>query len=86
VPSPTALRQQSTIDHLKFMDPSSIIVTHTINSDCAVNNPNEIFMVTRGMLRERAVELAVTNGRQPHEVSKFDWEEAKRELIPIGKF
>lgn len=37
--------------------------------------------VTRGMVRERAAELAVINGRLPHEASKTDWDEAKRELI-----
>jgi hypothetical protein len=32
------------------------------------------------MARERAVELAVINGRSKQEVSKSDWEQAKREL------
>ena len=32
------------------------------------------------MVRERAVELAVINGRTAHEASKSDWEQAKREL------
>jgi hypothetical protein len=36
--------------------------------------------VTRGMVRERAAELAVINGRPAHEVSKLDWDEARREL------
>jgi hypothetical protein len=36
--------------------------------------------VTRGMVRERAVELAIINGRAAAEVSKSDWEQAKREL------
>jgi hypothetical protein len=36
--------------------------------------------VTRKMVRERAIELAVINGRSPQEVSKSDWEQAKREL------
>lgn len=35
---------------------------------------------TRKMVRERAVELAEINGRSASEVSKSDWEEAKREL------
>ncbi len=63
------------------MDPFRIIVTHTINTDCAADNPNEI--VTRGMVRERAVELAIINGRKPHEASKSDWENAKLELIGL---
>ena len=36
--------------------------------------------VTRKMVRERAIELAAINGRSAHEVSKSDWEQAKREL------
>ena len=36
--------------------------------------------VTRGMVRERAAELAAINGRQPHEVTGTDWDDAKREL------
>jgi hypothetical protein len=36
--------------------------------------------VTRGMVRSRATELAVSNGRSPHEVSKSDWEQAKLSL------
>ena len=37
-------------------------------------------IVTRKMMRERAMELAVINGRSAQEVSKSDWEQAKREL------
>ena len=36
--------------------------------------------VTRNMVRERAVELAAINGRLAQDVSKPDWEQAKREL------
>ena len=36
--------------------------------------------VSRKMVRERAVELAVINGRSAQNVSKSDWEQAKREL------
>lgn len=36
--------------------------------------------VTRTMVRERAVELAVINGRTAQDVAKSDWEQAKREL------
>jgi hypothetical protein len=36
--------------------------------------------VTRKMVRDRAVELAVINGHAAQEVSKSDWEQAKREL------
>ena len=36
--------------------------------------------VNRKMVRERAVELAVINGRSAQDVSNSDWEQAKREL------
>ena len=36
--------------------------------------------VNHKMVRERAVELAIINGRSAQEVSKSDWEQAKREL------
>jgi hypothetical protein len=36
--------------------------------------------VTREMVRARAVELAVINGRSAREVSEPDWEQARREL------
>jgi hypothetical protein len=43
-------------------------------------NSAGIGTVTRKMVRERAVELAGINGHPTHEVSKSDWEQAKREL------
>ena len=43
-------------------------------------NSTGIGTVTRAMVRERAVELALINGRTALEVSKSDWEQAKREL------
>lgn len=36
--------------------------------------------VTRKMVRERAIKLASINGRSSQEVSKVDWDQAKREL------
>ena len=36
--------------------------------------------VARGMVRERAAELAIINGRSASDVSKADWEQARREL------
>jgi hypothetical protein len=43
-------------------------------------NSAGIGTVTNKMVRERAVELAVIDGRSAQEVSKSDWEQAKREL------
>jgi len=36
--------------------------------------------VTGKMVQERAVELAIINGRSAQDVSQSDWEQAKREL------
>ena len=36
--------------------------------------------VTRGMVKERAIELALIRGHSAGEVSQSDWEQAKREL------
>ncbi len=43
-------------------------------------NSAGIGTVTRKMVRERAVELALINGRPSQDVSKADWEQAKLEL------
>ena len=43
-------------------------------------NSAGIGTVTRKMVRERAVELAVINGRSAREVSKSDRDQAQREL------
>ena len=43
-------------------------------------NSTGVGTVTRATLRERAVELAILNGHTAHDVSKSDWEQAKREL------
>jgi hypothetical protein len=43
-------------------------------------NSAGIGTVTRQMVRERAVELAIINGRSAQNVSKVDLDEAKREL------
>ena len=45
-----------------------------------IDNSDGLGTVTRMMVRKRAVELAVINGRSSREVSKSDWEHAKREL------
>lgn len=45
-----------------------------------MENSSGIGTVSREMVRKRAVELAIINGRSAHEASKSDWEQAKREL------
>ncbi len=43
-------------------------------------NSTGVGTVTHKMVRERAVELAVIDGRTAQEVSQSDWKQAKREL------
>lgn len=43
-------------------------------------NSTGIGTVTRKMVRERATELALINGRSAQDVYATDWEQAKREL------
>ena len=45
-----------------------------------IENSTGIGTVTREMVRKRAEELALINGRSAHEASQTDWEQAKREL------
>ncbi len=51
-----------------------------VNQGMLAENSAGIGTVTRGMVRERAIELAVINGRPAQEASKSDWDQAKREL------
>lgn len=43
-------------------------------------NPAAKGKVSRKRLRERAVELAAMDGREPQDAGKSDWEKAKYEL------
>ena len=54
--------------------------TNSLKDGTLTENSAGLGTITRKMVRERAVELAVINGRTAQEVSKSDWEEAKREL------
>ena len=54
--------------------------TNPLKDGALTENSEGIGTVTRKMVRERAVELAIINGRPASEASKSDWEEAKREL------
>ena len=54
--------------------------TNPLKQGALTENSAGIGTVTRKMVRERAVELAVINGRSASDVSKSDWEQAKREL------
>jgi hypothetical protein len=52
--------------------------TNPLKQGILTENSEGIGTVTRKMVRERAVELAVINGRPALEVAKSDWEQAKR--------
>ena len=54
--------------------------TNPLKDGVLTENSAGLGTVTRKMVRERAVELAVINGRTAQEVSKSDWQQAKREL------
>src|ERR1022692_2912416 len=54
--------------------------TNPLKEGALTENSAGLGTVTRKMVRERAVELAVINGRSASDVSKSDWEQAKREL------
>ncbi len=54
--------------------------TNPLKKGALTENADGIGTITRKMVRERAVELAVISGRSALEVSKSDWEDAKREL------
>lgn len=54
--------------------------TNLLKQGILTENSTGISTVTRKMVRQRAVELAVMDGRSAQNVSKADWEQAKREL------
>jgi hypothetical protein len=54
--------------------------TNPLKQGVLTENSVGIGTVTRKMVRQRAVELAVINGRSAQEVSKSDWEQAQLEL------
>jgi hypothetical protein len=54
--------------------------TNPLKEGVLIENSAGIGTVTRKMVRDRAIELAVINGRSAQEASKADWDQAKREL------
>jgi hypothetical protein len=54
--------------------------TNLLKEGVLTENSAGLGTVSRKMVRERAVELAVINGRSAQEVSKSDWEQARRDL------
>ena len=63
------------------MDPDhQRMKTNPLKQGILTEHSTGLGTVTRTMVRERAVELAVIDGRAAQDVSKSDWEQAKREL------
>ena len=54
--------------------------TNPLKDGALTENSSGIGTVTGKMVRERAIELAVINGRSAQDVSKSDWQQAKQEL------
>ena len=54
--------------------------TNPLKEGALTENSIGIGTVTRKMVKERAIELAITNDRTAQEVSPADWQQAKREL------
>jgi hypothetical protein len=54
--------------------------TNPLKEGALTENSAGIGTVTRKMVRQRAVELAVINGRSSQEISTSDWEQAQLEL------
>jgi hypothetical protein len=54
--------------------------TNPLKQGLLTENSAGIGTVTRQMVRQRAIELGAINGRSEQEVSKSDWDQAKREL------
>jgi hypothetical protein len=54
--------------------------TNPLKDGVLTKNSAGIGTVTREMVKQRAIELAIINGRSAQDVSKADWEQAKQEL------
>jgi len=54
--------------------------TNPLKQGALIENTTGIGTVTREMVRARAAELGLINGRSTQEVSQADWDQAKREL------
>ncbi len=54
--------------------------TNPLQEGAFIIHGTGIGAITPDMVRNRANELAIINGRQPHESTQSDWDEAMREL------
>ena len=56
------------------------MITNPLKQGVLTNNAAGIGTVSRKMVRERAIELAAFDGRPAQDVSKSDWDQAKRQM------
>ena len=56
------------------------MTTNPLKQGVLTENSSGLGTVTRKMVRERAMELGIINGRSPQDVSKSDWDQARQEL------
>lgn len=56
------------------------MITNPLKQGVLTTNSTGIGIVSRKMVRERAVELASFDGRPAQDVSKSDWDQAKRQM------
>ncbi len=56
------------------------MTTNPIKQGVLTTNATSIGIVSRKMVRERAVALAAFDGRPAQDVSKSDWDQAKRQM------
>ncbi len=61
-------------------DNEPAMMTNPLKQGVLTANASGIGIVSRKMVRERAVELAAIEGRPAQDVSKSDWNEAKRQM------
>lgn len=54
--------------------------TNPLKEGALTNSSTGPDLATRGLLRKRAMELAVINGRSALDATQSDWEQARREL------
>ena len=51
-----------------------------LNQGVVTAHGRGVGVVTKKMIRERAAEIALINGRNPHQYDQSDWDQARREL------
>jgi len=66
--------------HFRMADNYQPMKINPLKEGALTENSAGLGTVTRQMVQARAAELAVINGRDAHEASKSDLEQAKREL------